>query len=870
MSLEKGQVISNYEILGSLGAGAMGQVFRASDVRLKRDVAIKVLPEEWVRDEKRQSRFEQEAQTLASLNHQNIAQIYGIDTAGDTSFLVLELVPGETLAARIERGPLPVADAVDLCRQIAVGLQAAHDAGVIHRDLKPGNVQITPEGKAKILDFGLAKSMFPGVGDGDARATMTEAGAIIGTPSYMSPEQIRGRGIDRRTDIWAFGCVLFEALTGTRPFDGDTVPDVLAAIVERQPDLSKLPASTPDSIRDLLRRCLDKDPRTRLQDIGEARIVLERGLEESSVTSAPVGRPRPLVLLGSVIASAALTYFATTALAGQPAPPENPLENARPKALTNYKGTEYDVAISPDGTFVAFISNWEGGYDAYVGAVEGGPFVNLTKGTSSFLELPIREIGFDASSPPRVCILGGDKLFSMTVQGVDRKPLLGQESDWSPDGKRFAYHTVAEGDPISVANHDGTEDEEILRATPGVHQHFPIWSVDGRWIYFVRGTPALGDQQLWRVTPDGKVKEQITEGLREVAHPAPIDQRRVLFVAKDATGGGPWLYVVNVETRQHRRVTIGLTRYTSVAASDDGRRIVATVAHPTAKLCEVDFPRDEMILVLENPTPLQGTAGLRALSPSFGGEDLYFLSSQGTGDGLWCRRNGKNTELVPGEELALMHPPAISPDGKQVAIALNDGGRRRIHVMEKNGTKRKPLSKQIDARGAPAWVRDGSCVLTGGVDGVGREGLYEFHVAKGSVRPILHNQTATDPVCSPTQDLIIYFGKHVGPYRPMLAVRRNGQKVALPEIRDIQITRGAECARFLPDGRLVYMQNTGRSQELWLLSLESMKSRQLIRFATASAVKTFDISPDGKSIVFDWVEDNSDVVLFELGPEGDR
>jgi len=274
MPLSPGQTISFYEVLGLLGAGAMGEVYRARDTRLGREVALKVLPGEFADDEEPLRRFEREACTLASLSHQNVAHVYGLDRVGDTCFIAMELVPGEDLAARLARGALPIGEALDVARQIATGLESAHEAGVIHRDLKPANVILTPGGMLKLLDFGLAKPIRFGTADASLQAT--EAGRVLGTPAYMAPEQARGQPVDKRVDVWAFGCVLYECLTGRRAFAGDTVSDVLAAVLEKEPDFSRLPAATPAHVRELLGRCLDKDPRTRLRDVGEVRIALAR------------------------------------------------------------------------------------------------------------------------------------------------------------------------------------------------------------------------------------------------------------------------------------------------------------------------------------------------------------------------------------------------------------------------------------------------------------------------------------------------------------------------------------------------------------------------------------------------------------------
>jgi serine/threonine protein kinase/tetratricopeptide (TPR) repeat protein len=314
MPLAAGQSLTFYEILGPLGAGGMGEVYRARDTRLEREVAIKVLPEELADDEERLRRFDREAKTLASLNHPNVAGIHGIDQVDEICFIAMELVPGEDLAARIARGPLPVNEALDVCHQIAEGLEAAHEAGVVHRDLKPANVRITPKGVVKLLDFGLAKPLRPETPDQGTTAAepdsalMTGEGLVLGTPTYMSPEQANGEPVDRRTDVWAFGCVLYECLTGTRVFSGGTTLSVIAAVMECQPDWGALPRATPPAVERLLRRCLVKDPGERLRDIGEARLALiEAKRSETADAAAAATRPQSRTLRVVMLIALALT-----------------------------------------------------------------------------------------------------------------------------------------------------------------------------------------------------------------------------------------------------------------------------------------------------------------------------------------------------------------------------------------------------------------------------------------------------------------------------------------------------------------------------------------------------------------------------------
>ena len=304
-----GREIGSYKVLSLLGTGGMGEVYLAQDAKLDRKVALKFLTEQFAQDD--QARFQREAQLLASLNHPNIAAIYGLEEANGLRFLVLELVEGETLAERLTGGPPPMDEALEICHQIAEGLEAAHESGVIHRDLKPANVKVTPEGKVKILDFGLAKALKRELSSEELEnsstisAEMTRAGVILGTAAYMSPEQTRGKPVDRRADIWAFGCVLYEALTSRQVFSGETVTDILGAIVHKQPDWEVLPEKTPWRIRDLLRRCLQKDPHDRLRHIGDAGIEVREALREPFVSiplpakaGSPWRRALPWVLVG--------------------------------------------------------------------------------------------------------------------------------------------------------------------------------------------------------------------------------------------------------------------------------------------------------------------------------------------------------------------------------------------------------------------------------------------------------------------------------------------------------------------------------------------------------------------------------------------
>jgi len=294
MSLAPGTRLAHYEILEAIGKGGMGEVYRARDGKLGRDVAIKVLPEEFAENEERLARFKREAKVLASLNHPNIASIYGLEQSDNIHYLVLELVPGETLAERISRGPIPLEEALDIATQMAEALEEAHEQRIVHRDLKPANVKQTEDGKIKVLDYGLAKVFQEEAPEADSSMSptltrdATRVGVILGTAAYMSPEQAEGKKVDKRTDIWSFGVVLFEMLTGKKMYSGETVPETLASVIKDEPGWSSLPSRCPGHVRALLSRCLTKDPQLRLRDIGEARIALS-----GTTTDSPPLETRP-------------------------------------------------------------------------------------------------------------------------------------------------------------------------------------------------------------------------------------------------------------------------------------------------------------------------------------------------------------------------------------------------------------------------------------------------------------------------------------------------------------------------------------------------------------------------------------------------
>ena len=448
MALTHGTSLGPYEILAALGAGGMGEVYRARDTKLNRDVALKILPDAFASDPDRLARFTREAQTLASLNHPNIAAIYGIEESHGVRALVMELVEGADLSLRIARGAIPLDEALPIAKQIAEALEAAHEQGIIHRDLKPANIKVRADGTVKVLDFGLAKAMEPASVSANAMSSptlttpaMTLQGVILGTAAYMAPEQAKGRAVDRRADIWAFGVVLYEMLTGLRLFDAEDTSETLAAVLTRDVSLTTLPAAVPARLRALLRDCLIRDPRQRLRDIGDARIALEQ-----IIAGAPGEVSTPASVTGVVPAwRRALPWASTAALAAglaavivlwapwRSAPPprvtRTTITTSGPAALT-ITGIDRDLALSPDGTHVVYVGN--NGTQLFVRPLETLEPVAIASGGSlrgPFVSTDGQWVGFvdNTNTLKKVAITGGPLITLASVDGGSRG------ATWAPD-----------------------------------------------------------------------------------------------------------------------------------------------------------------------------------------------------------------------------------------------------------------------------------------------------------------------------------------------------------------------------------------------------------------------------------------------------
>ena len=489
---------------------------------------------------------------LAALNHPHVGAIYGIEQIEGSPALVLEFVEGETLADRLARArqipsgvriPLasrslgvPLKEALTVARQIATALEAAHERGIVHRDLKPANIMITPDGLVKVLDFGLAKlagheGSVPELDvtrGAPTAAAATREGVILGTAAYMSPEQAAGKTVDKRGDLWAFGVVLLEMLTGRPVFGGETVTEVLAAVLTTEPDWTTLPAGTPSAIRTLLRRCLEKDRTRRLDSATAARLEIDDALTTSGREEVAEARVRTWRWSMPARLAAAVAVAIVLVVAGglwqlwqQDFFWRNPLEGATIERLTDFEGDEVDAAISPDGKFTVFLSDRDGPMNAWLSQIGSGEFVTINKGHSLGYNGIIRFTGFSGDGAQvwfqqSGGLLGKNRLWLAPAVGGAPRPFVerGMNPTWSPDGKSLAYHTNDPGDPIFIADRNGNNPRRLFGAQPGVHGHYPTWSPDGRFIYFVRGIPQTDEMDIWRIpvsqTETAPTPERIT------------------------------------------------------------------------------------------------------------------------------------------------------------------------------------------------------------------------------------------------------------------------------------------------------------------------------------------------------------------------
>ena len=680
MPLQPGTTLGPYEVTAKIGEGGMGEVYRATDTSLDRQVAIKVLPDAFASDAERLALFEREAKVLASLNHPNIGAIYGLEKSGDTRALVLELVEGPTLADRIKQGPIPVDEVLAIAKQIAEALEAAHKQGIIHRDLKPANIKVKEDGTVKVLDFGLAKAFQPDASDVSASmsptisltAAATQMGMVIGTAAYMAPEQAKGKVVDKRADVWAFGAVLYEMLTGKRAFVGEDVSDTLAAVLRAEVNLDELPDETPTRLRRVLGACLQRDPKQRVQDIGDVRLAMEGAFETTvSASSEPVispqlrvwQRPVPAVIIALLIA--AISGFRLwTATRPEPSPVARMMLTVPPGEPLNLSFPNTDVAISPDGTHVVYAGTRDGQPQLYVRALD---------------ELD-----------PTVLTGIGDQ---------PRNPFISPDGNWVGffDGARALQRvSIRGGPPVPIADVD---------APP----RGASWGADDTIIY----ATANAGTGLWQVASGGGEPEVLT---------TPDTERgeRDHWWPEILPGGRAVLFTImpqgSVENAQIAVLSLESRTYEVVLPGGSHARYVPTghlVYGVRGTLQAVGFDLDRLE-VTTDPVPVVDTVSMKGTgAANFGVAQNHSLvyvrggATSATGLSLvWVDREGNEEPLAaPPDNYA---GARISPDGSRVAARVVDSsGSSDIHIYDIARNNLTQLTFTAEFECCPVWMPDG-------------------------------------------------------------------------------------------------------------------------------------------------------------------
>jgi serine/threonine protein kinase len=698
MAILPGLRLGPYEILSAIGAGGMGEVYSAHDTKLGRDVAIKVLPEAFAHDAERLSRFQREAKMLAALNHPNIATIYGLEQSGDTSYLVMELVSGETLADRVNREKaIPIEEALTIAKQIAEALEAAHEKGIIHRDLKPANVRVTPEGKVKVLDFGLAKAFEGDTANDDPSNSPTLSiaatmhGVILGTAAYMSPEQARGKAVDKRTDIWAFGCVLYELLTGKPAFNGEDVTEILASVVKTEPDWSRLPEATPAAIRTLLRRCLQKDRRQRFHEAADVRIEIEEALAApptvEPTTAATRGwRDRVIwPVVAGVLAVIAIALAIVLVLRAPKLP--QPLQPMRLRAeigadtslYTNSATNSGSAALlSPDGTRLAFLAS-----------------------------------GADQKS--RIYVRSLDQLQATVLSGTENA----RDPFFSPNGQWVGFFADSKLKKISVQGGAAVTLCDVPDDRGG------SWGDDGTIVFIPNNRAALSKVSSAGGTPQPLTTLNKQTGEITQRWPQMLPGSKAVLFTSSSRGNfyeDADIFVYSIASGQRKMVQRD-GFYARYVASGQ----VVYMHEGTLFAVPFDLKRLE---VTGQPAPI--LEGVLATPASGGAQfsfsdtgNLVYVAGRAAVPGVsiyWMDRAGKFSPLreTPGG----YYNPAFSPDGKRLALEIDDGKRRNIWVYEWERDAFTRLTFAGETNTNPVWTADGQRIVYSSTEGGGVPNLW--------------------------------------------------------------------------------------------------------------------------------------------------
>ena len=882
MALTSGTKLGSYEILGPLGAGGMGEVYRARDTRLGREVAIKILPEAFAQDEERLARFEREAQLLAALNHPHIAGLHGLEEINGQRFLVMELVAGVTLASRTR---IAVRDALELARQIAEGLEAAHGKGIIHRDLKPANIRVTPEGQVKVLDFGLARGEEAAASSGSdsdsPTATFhTMGGSMLGTAAYMSPEQARGRPVDKRTDIWSFGCVLYEMLSGRRAFKGETATDSIAAILEREPDWSGLPAGTPAGIRRLLKRCLAKERKQRLHDIADARIEIEEAIAQPQGEGAAAGkmdRKRLFAVAAVCVIAGALAVWAVLRRAG--AAEKAATRLVQVSRLTHDPGHSEWPTWSPDGKLVAYSANRGGNFDIYVRRIEGGQDVNVTNDPGEDIQpafsLDGQWIAFISTRSSRTGMvrigstfgmefrtLGGDLWMARALGGPARRLAADANAPaWHPDGKHIAYisgseyhrsilEVSTEGGGLRTVLEEKDSPWEITR----VH-----YSPNGNWVTFGTVDP---EQVMILAAGGGPARKLLDASTHEWG---PLG-RRIYFLRRDNRGGTE-LDMLPVDAASGepsgKPQAVGMLTgvLTDMALGRDGRQIAVSELEGSMNLTRL--PLDASGAKPAGPEEVLSEGRVIDRYPSYSpdGKHIAYSSDRLGGQEIWLldvEKRERHRLSLPGTDQGAS-TPYWSPDGKKLALArVKSGGQRAVWLVAVDGSAAEELIPPAEGLGYGQISPDGSRLVFSRRSG---ENLQLFVLdMKTRKQQALTSSPGNkwEGVWSPDGKWIVYFSNAAGSIQVWRIPAEGG--------REEQFTFGDDRMRhafYSNDGRWLYVQpNHGN---ILRMPAGGGKPEAVTHFPESGLfIEEPTLSPDGRYIVYCRSNGGSSLWVLEL------
>jgi Tol biopolymer transport system component/tRNA A-37 threonylcarbamoyl transferase component Bud32 len=848
-------IAGRFEVVREIGRGGFARVFEARDRVLSRSVAIKLLKRRRRLNDADLELFYREARATARLNHPHIVTAYDWGVWKDAPFLVLELLDGEPLQMHVARGPLDEDHAWLIATEVAQALAYAHSLGVLHLDLKSQNVFVLRDGRVKVLDFGLAGL------DWDEAVPDRLTRVAGGTPGTMAPEQAEGASTDARADIWTVGVMLYQMLFGR-------LPEQLAPGAERVP----LPAGTSGRAEKVLARTLSRDREARYPNAAALVAAL-----------ADVSRPgtrrnvAQAVFAASTVAIAVLALAAGAAWRLQKADYfwRNPLANARYERLTDFEGAEHSAAISRDGKFAAFLSSRDGPVGVFVTQIGTGTFRNVTQDhvPQQLVNREIRTLEFSPDDAQLFFWVGETDTSNNRVISTWVVPTLGGESRvalegvpeiaWSPDGRRLVYHTKAAGDPTFVKA-EGAEAQSLYVPPVPEHAHFPTWSPDESFIYFVQGHPP-NEMDIWRIRSTGGSPERITFHNSRVSYPTFLDRSTLLYLATGADGSGPWIYGLDVERRVPHRLSSGVEGWTSLAATADGRRLVATSTQIRPSLWRVPLSARPADTSDAKRIPLPTAEGR---SPMLAADYLLYVSSDATTERIWKLVEGGTTELWTAPGVRIIGGPAIGPEGDRIAFSIEDRGKTRLVAMNSDGTSVRVVADSMELSGAPVWSPDGQSIVTAAKQG-GSPHLFRISLnTREAVR--ISDDYALDPAWAPRGDFLVYSGMDPGTTFPVKAVTAAGQPYTIPELTlsrggALGVTQvGARRLRFLPgQATLVVLRGDIQHKDLWAWELKTGSWRQLTNFGRDIVIGDFDVSADGSVVVFERVEERSDVVVID-------